>query len=287
MTGGPGWQAAVAACQALLGAGFAETTRLSSAPAVAVYRVRLLDRPHPVVVKLYAGRARRKALLEQRAFTALATGCGAFTVPRLHAAGPVPGFDVTALVLDDAGPSSLHDLLQSGARARGAALHQLGWLLAAFHQQPHPPPQTPRVDVAGQVAVLQRRLPAPVRGAARAVLARAADHASARPLVWCHGDLHPGNVLLPAHHDRPHLIDFEQTVVAAAEYDLAQTIVTVDAFDPGEQDLLAGGYGPGLSPDLVAALVAFHTVRGWWWAALREGRDASLWENRLRVVLRP
>ncbi|MET8050423.1 aminoglycoside phosphotransferase family protein [Streptosporangium sp. NPDC005286] len=191
----------------------------------------------------------------------------------------------------DLGSATLQKVTGSGTCSRGEALGLLGRLLRSFHQLPYPPPGPGAplavLDFAAQVTALRQHLPDELRTATQASLEQAIDLFQTRPPVWCHGDLHSDNVLLCGQEgDRvPHLIDFEQSTIAAAEYDLAQTVVTSDAFGHDDQAQLLAAYGTGLSEDLLASLITFHTLRGWRWAALHENRDIALWQARLRLVL--
>ncbi|WP_405085974.1 phosphotransferase family protein [Microbispora sp. NBC_01389] len=125
-----------------------------------------------------------------------------------------------------------------------------------------------------------RRAPAGARRALHGAVALARD----APVVWCHGDLHPHNVLHPP-GGQPCLVDFELSALAPPEWDVAQTLVTTHALTPGEQQLVVDAYGLPLDLQLLAHLVVVHVLRGWRWAAIAEGVDTALWDVRLRTAL--
>ncbi|WP_328913175.1 MULTISPECIES: phosphotransferase family protein [unclassified Streptomyces] len=286
MTGTLGRQTLDAACRDLLGTAAIDAHRLTQAPRSAVYRttLRASGLPASVIIKLHTGSASWKAAKEHRVVTALA-GSAQLGLPRALACGAVAGADVTALVLEDLGRLSLHEAVRTGDWPRHQALRLLGHLLREFHRLPRGAQPGARRAFAEQVTVLLARLPEPLRVATRGVLLRAVDLAETHDQVLCHGDLHLGNVVLPATDPRPHLIDFEQTAPAFAEYDVAQGVVTCGVLAAGDRELIAAGYGGGLDDGLLTHLIVFHTLRGWLYAAVREKRDTQLWQTRLNTAL--
>ncbi|MFI6496650.1 aminoglycoside phosphotransferase family protein [Nonomuraea typhae] len=243
-----------------------------------------------MIVKLYAGPAQRRAVREGVALTALTEYASVpFHVPELVAFGPLPLSDVLAVVLGDLGDLTLRRAMETGSPSRGAALGTLGRLLAAFHRVPYPHRPSARPRLSGQVSALQRQLPESLRKATRTVLDQVILTGDDLPPVWCHGDLHLDNVLLTPNGETQDvsLIDFEQITFAPAEYDLAQTIVTADALDPAQRDLVLAGYGSAASADVLTGLITFQVLRGWHWAAVHEKRDIDLWRSRLHRVLTP
>lgn len=291
MTGPPGRAAVEAACRALLTADITSVCRLASSTNAAVYRVTLAPpQTSQVIVKLYAGRARWKAIKEHRLLTTLAK-CPTVNVPQVMVSGTVPDLHVTVLIMRDLGSATLRKVTGSGVCSRDKALSLLGRLLRSFHRLPYPPPgpgmPLAALDIAAQITALRQHLPDELRTVTQAPLERVIALSHIRQPVWCHGDLHADNVLLCAQEGDlvPYLIDFEQSTIATAEYDLAQTLVTFDVLDHDDQARLLAAYGIGLSENLLADLITFHALRGWRWAALRENRDVALWQARLRFAL--
>ncbi|GAA0974622.1 hypothetical protein GCM10009555_031140 [Acrocarpospora macrocephala] len=279
-----------AACRALLGAPAVRANQLSATPSTAVYRVILTNRQihDSVIIKVYAGRAQWKASKEHL-ILAERSGCPAFGVPDVVASGPIPRHDLTALVLTDIGPHTLHQTISDGVRSRRDALRLLGQLLNAFHHDPGRRADRTRTQIVTQLALdvrkLRDRLPEEVLWRVRPSLDRLCRPAAQQNVVSCHGDLHFGNVVLRTANALPHLIDFEQATDAPAEYDLAQTAVTTDALAPDDLASLMTGYLGPTSRGLLTDLIVFHTLRGWWWAARQEDRDVALWQDRLIQVL--
>ncbi len=284
MTATQATEVAKAACRALLEITPVTVHPLSVTPHAAVYRVTLPDRPATqIVVKVWAGEAHSKAHKEAYALRSLA-GAAGFGVPHLLACGAVPDWNAAAVVMDDLGPFTLGQASRTGGITRTEQLTLLGRLLAAFHGTP-PPAPGPLIAATGgrrEVDDLRAHLPAPLVEAAGKQLERVAA-LPASEVVWCHGDLHPENVILAG--QRPHLVDFEQSALAPPEWDIAQTAVTTDALTPPELGVICAGYGWPLSLRRLGDLVTFHALRGWRWAALHEGRDAALWQARLQLVL--
>ncbi|MEZ0073588.1 phosphotransferase family protein [Planotetraspora sp. GP83] len=278
-------RAVEAACRGLLGAAPTAVHLLRDSPTATVCRVTIPGRAAPLVVKAWVGRAAWKAHKERLALTALAGATG-FGVPWVVAAGPVPGWDAAAVAVTDAGPDTLAGLEAAGHCTRPQVLARLGRLLAAFHAH-QPPPPGPMLGPAGVEAMaedLRAHLPAGAPAQLRRALEGAVALTRHAPVVWCHGDLHPHNVLQPP-GGRPQLIDFELSALAPPEWDAAQTLVTADALSPDQQELVLDAYGLPLDMELLGHLVVVHALRGWRWAAFAEGVDTALWEARLRAAL--
>ncbi|MFF5113218.1 phosphotransferase [Streptosporangium sp. NPDC000509] len=277
-------EVAEAACRALLEITPVSVHPVSAAPHAAVYRVTLPDRPvTQAIVKVWAVGAHWKAHKEAYALRSL-TGAAGFGVPHLLACGAVPDRNAAAVVMNDLGPFTLGQVGRTGGITRTEQLTLLGRLLAAFHTTPRPAPGPLITAVGGrrEIADLRAYLPAPLVEAAGEQLERVAEM-PAGEVVWCHGDLHPENVILTG--QRPYLVDFEQSALAPPEWDIAQTAVTTDALTPPELNAICAGYGRPLSPRRLGDLVTFHALRGWRWAARHEGRDAALWQARLQLAL--
>lgn len=75
-------------------------------------------------------------------------------------------------------------------------------------------------------------------------------------LVVCHGDVHPGNVVMTA--DGPVLIDWDLMCTAPAGWDHAMllTLATRWGGDPGVYPEFAAGYGESLADDVTAGRFA-------------------------------
>ncbi|MFJ9940611.1 phosphotransferase [Streptomyces erythrochromogenes] len=284
------------ACAALANAAPAETFRVRTGPNAAVYRVRLAD-GRPVVVKLFAAGASHGAADEARLLAAVAAS-RRVRVPAVIGQGPVPGLTVSALVTSDAGTRTLGDAIGAGQMPRPAALLRLALLLNAFHTIKAPTGARLAPGIGQQVSALGSHCPKQVFARLTPALEVIAAGGRRERLVWCHGDLHLDNVIrsgdrhfLAGEAVGPHLpeyvVDFEAATVDVPEYDLAQTLVTCDALEPSDRVFMAAAYGRPLDGRLLDAYVAFQAVRGWTYAAHREGRDRDAWAARLHQALDP
>jgi aminoglycoside phosphotransferase (APT) family kinase protein len=118
------------------------------------------------------------------------------------------------------------------------------------------------------------------------VIEAVAQAATGRRSVWCHGDLHFDNVIPWGDGQvSEYLVDFEGTTWAVPEYDLAQTLVTCDALDARDLRTLTDAYGRPVHLPLLQAHIVFQALRGWTYAAHREGRDRTTWAARLDRAL--
>lgn len=295
MTGGT-TTAVEGACTELAGSAPAETAHVRSAPNTAVHRVLLAD-GRPVVVKLFAADASHGAADEARLLAAVAES-GRVRVPTVIGHGPVPGLNVSALITADAGTKTLGDAMRAGQIPRPAALLRIALLMAAFHSMPTSAGALPAPDIGQQVTALSTHCPKQVFTRLAPALEVITAGARRERLVWCHGDLHLENVIcggdrqpIATSDGEPHLpeyvVDFEATTVEVPEYDLAQTLVTCDALEPSDRVFMAAAYGRPIDPRLLDAYVAFQAVRGWTYAAQREGRDRDMWSARLHQAVPP
>ena len=274
-----------AACQGWLGTAIAKLSCLSVAPTSAVLRAELAvgGGPASVLVKLYRASTAWKADKERKVIDAVSAS-PRLTVPRVLAHGYLqPAIDATALVLEDRGTATLQEQVRTGRSSPRDALCQLGRVLREFHTLP-PSALSGTTDVPRAVASLRRHLPEALLVQSAEALTRVAELASAATSVSCHGDLHLANVLAPGDDGRTCVIDFEGATTAPAEYDVAQTIVTTDAFTPDERFSLLSSYDARLHAELLDQLTVFHALRGWLYAAVRENRDVELWNVRLRTA---
>lgn len=280
----PSRQALSAACQRWLGTAITKLSPLSIAPKSAVLRAELADGggPASAVVKLYRAPVAWKADKERSVIHAISTS-SRLTAPRVLAHGYLPAIGAAALVLEDRGAATLQDEVRAGRCSPHDALRQLGRVLREFHTLP--PVLCTTTDLPRAVAALRRRLPEALHVRADEVLTRVAEYASAAAPVTCHGDLHFSNVLVPDDDGRICVIDFEGATTAPAEYDVAQAIVTTDAFPPDERLALLTSYNGPLNTELLGQFTVFHALRGWLYAAVRENRDVALWDGRLRTAL--
>ncbi|WP_438310656.1 phosphotransferase [Streptomyces sp. HUAS TT3] len=296
MTGGGTFPAVERACTELAGSAPAETVQVRHGPKTTVYRVRLAD-GRPVVVKLFAADTTHGAADEARLLAAV-TAAGRVRVPAVIGHGPVPGLPVSALVTADAGTSTLGDAVRAGRIPRPAVLLRLALLMAAFHSTKAPPGVPLAPGIGQQVSALAAHCPKQVFVRLAPALEVIAAGARVERLVWCHGDLHLENVirgcarrLTAGEHGQPrlpdYLVDFEAATVEVPEYDLAQTLVTCDALEPSDRVFMAAAYGRPVDTRLLDAYVAFQAVRGWTYAAHREGRDHDAWAARLHLALSP
>ncbi|MCX5585546.1 aminoglycoside phosphotransferase family protein [Streptomyces erythrochromogenes] len=284
------------ACAELAGAAPTETVRVRTGPKTAVYRVQLAD-GRRVVVKLFAADVSHSAADEARLLAVVAES-GRVRVPAVIGHGPVPGLTVCALITSDAGSNTLRDAVRAGQMPLPAALLRLALLMAAFHTIEAPAGVRLAPGIGQQVSALATNCPRQLFVRLAPALEVIAGGARRERLVWCHGDLHLENVIRGADRrliaglsGEPHLpeyvVDFEAATVEAPEYDLAQTLVTCDALEPSDRVFMAAAYGRPVDTPLLDAYVAFQAVRGWTYAARREGRDRDAWAARLRLALPP
>ncbi|MGW7410208.1 phosphotransferase [Streptomyces sp. NPDC054833] len=293
MTGGP-VLAVERACTEFAGSASAETVRIRTGPKTAVFRVRLTD-GRPAVVKLFAASASHGAADEACLLTAIADS-GRVRVPAVIGHGAVPGLAVSALITADAGTKTLGDGIRGGVIPRPAALLRLALLMSSFHSIPPPVGVCLAPGIGEQVSALSAHCPKQVFAGLTPALEVIATGACRERLVWCHGDLHLDNVIRGSDqhltagpgsrsHLPEYLVDFEAATVEVPEYDLAQTLVTCDALEPSDRVFMAAAYGRPVDTRLLDAYVAFQAVRGWTYAAQREGRDRDAWTGRLHQAL--
>lgn len=86
------------------------------------------------------------------------------------------------------------------------------------------------------------------------------DRARAGRLVLCHGDVHPGNVLVAA--EGPVLIDWDLLCVGPLEWDHAALSTWTERWggDPGVHERFAAGYGHAVDPAMLTALAELRLV---------------------------
>lgn len=179
----------------------------------------------------------------------------------VRAAGaPVPEF--LGLVEHEGRPASIYRRVRGtlmwdaavvsarGAAAAGRALAELQRELAG-------------VPAPVVLPALRDRLRAKLRRAARVVGDDLAGAAAAvgceRERVICHGDLHPGNVIVTG--DGPIVVDWFDAARGDRRFDLARTSILLTTGDPGEH--LRGADAAVLAAvheAYVAAVVALHGV---------------------------
>jgi aminoglycoside phosphotransferase (APT) family kinase protein len=254
-----------------------------------------------VVVKLYFGTAGWKATKEHSIGRAL------FDSSTLRAAqvlgcGRLELHDAHSLITSDLGDLSLWRAIDIGIYSLREGLRVVGQLLSEFHSLALGLPATAaNGDWQDTVTLdsLTRRQLSLLEHSQSAGLARQAQPALRRAVllsqevtdpVWCHGDLHPANVIMYSTSRSPllpYLIDFESSTLGPPEHDLAKSVVTSSAFAGSTRDELIAGYGQErrISEELVNALIVFHTIDGWLYAAQRERRDRTLWRDRMELVM--
>jgi aminoglycoside phosphotransferase (APT) family kinase protein len=277
---------------------------LSQAPTSGSYRVRLED-GSSVIAKLYVEQAGWKAFKEASIVAALGRIDWVRTTTVLRC-GWLADHSAAALITADLGPCTLWQAVDKGRYSREEALGLVGQQLAAFHRigldslpldarPDQPVPRTPAVELACHVQRLRMAGDESCGGHIMARVAPALDRIEGlgeqMALVWCHGDLHPANVIARADQDRhaAYLVDFAATTRRPREYDIAQSLVTSGACGEWDRRAVLAGYrsGHALVEELVDAFMVFHTVNGWLYAALAEQRDRSLWQARIQQMLEP
>ena len=280
---------AAAVCRELLGVRAAAVGPIADS-ASWLQRV-TLENGQRVVVKIHSARPGR-AELERRALTCLAAHSDV-QAPMVLACGNVPGSDAEALVLVDVGPSNLGQLYCAGRCSREEVLEAVGSLLARIHKLPldcgpgDPHKSRPCVPVEALIA----RCPDGVKQIAAAVVEQATKAITqTRPTTWCHGDLHPANVVPMGQaldSASLHVVDLEQVACTIPEYDVAQSLVTSDALDLSGRAAVLHGYATRLDHELLTSLIAYQALRGWAYGAAVEGRDIALWTHRLTLAFQP
>lgn len=157
---------------------------------------------------------------------------------------------------------TLLQLARAGAVTPGEVGELLAGLALAAHQT-QPPPQIPSLEdtLADLLRRHHSRIPPHIAAGALARLRRLPA-----ATTLCHGDLHPGNVIMTA--DGPRLIDWLGTVRAAPAFDLAVSQVMLAEFVP----LLVA------DPQRLQAIgAAFQTAYA--------GRNAAGWEEHVAAHL--
>ncbi|WP_312870757.1 phosphotransferase family protein [Streptomyces himalayensis] len=267
----------VRACRGLLDAEAVSSRRLATGSRSLVYRVRLAD-GQGVVVKVYAATALRNALTEARVSAAAADFVA---VPPVLAVGLVPSLGSTALITRDLGPVTLEQAVAEGRVPYRYALRRAVALLKAFHRIPASLP-VPRRPFADHVASLARRCGSSTLLHIEPALECIASRISARRSVWCHGDVHFGNIVIAA-DGMDHLVDFPHIWHGPPEFDLAQTLTMTNALAPDDLHAVKRHYGTPVDTRLLTALVAFHTLRCWVHST-PHSRDQQLWAARFRAL---
>lgn len=271
------------ACSGLLSADAVSSRRIKAGSRSAVYRVAVAD-GRRVIVKVFSNTARRNAISEGRVIEAAR---GFVRVPAVLGCGLVPGHGATALVTADLGDLTLDGAVKADRIARQLALEHLGILLARFHQIPGRRAGPPVRPFTEHVTWLARRCSRKVMDQLEPALNVIADRCAEQDrMVLGHGDLHGDNILIPEQGPGAgllHVIDFAQSALCAAEFDVAQTLAVTDSVEWAERRQLIAAYGDGLDERLVDASVAFHTVRCWAHASLSgDEADRLHWTVRLR-----
>jgi aminoglycoside phosphotransferase (APT) family kinase protein len=105
--------------------------------------------------------------------------------------------------------------------------------------------------------------------------------------VFCHGDLHPNNIIAQMRTDREigivGIIDFEGAHVASPEFDVAKSVVVSSYFDGCTEATIVHSYSfAELCLETLRAFEALHAVDGWIYGRLLEKRYIELWDYRLR-----
>ncbi|MBA2949582.1 phosphotransferase family protein [Streptomyces himalayensis] len=266
------------ACRGLLDAEAVSSRRLAAGSRSVVYRVRLAD-GHRVVVKVYAATARRNALTEARVSTAAADFVA---VPPVLAVGLVPSLGSTALITRDLGTVTLEQAVAEGRFPYRYALRRAVALLKGFHRIPAWSLPVPPRPFADHVASLARRCGSSTLLHIEPALECIASRISVRRPVWCHGDVHFGNIVISA-DGADHLVDFPHIWHGPPEFDLAQTLTMTNALAPDDLHAIKRHYGTPVDTGLVAALVVFHTLRCWVHSTPHP-RDQQLWAARFRAL---
>jgi Ser/Thr protein kinase RdoA (MazF antagonist) len=142
----------------------------------------------------------------------------------------VGGEERFGIVLQRFDGPTLMQLTRSGAVTRGQAGAILATLGLAVHQIP-PPPEVPTLRgwVDAWLRATSGKLPEPIVTGIRARLERLPPSDT-----LCHGDLHPGNVIMTA--EGPRLIDWVGPVRAPAAYDLAVSHILLTEVGPEVAD---------------------------------------------------
>jgi aminoglycoside phosphotransferase (APT) family kinase protein len=127
------------------------------------------------------------------------------------------------------GPTLLQ-LTRTGAMTRGQAGAILAALCLAVHKTPPPPNVLPLRDWLGAwLRGSSGRLPQHIATGVLALIERLSPGDE-----LCHGDLHPGNVIMTA--EGPRLVDWSHAVRAPAAFDLGQSHIILTELAPEVAD---------------------------------------------------
>jgi hypothetical protein len=143
----------------------------------------------------------------------------------------------------------------------------IGRMVAALHAMP-PPPDAAALPWCGDFPWWRfDAFAPPILETVDADAARGLRHALrvhggweaaalAGPLVVCHGDVHPGNVVTT--DDGPVLLDWDLTCIGPVAWDHAALMTWTDRWggEPGVYEAFAAGYGRPAGADALAASLA-------------------------------
>jgi len=134
------------------------------------------------------------------------------------------------VVLERLDGPTLRQLSRSGAMTRAETGAVLASLALSFHRTPSPPDVLSLREVmAGELGLSDGRLPEHIATGILALIERLSPGDG-----LCHGDLHPGNVIMTP--DGPRLIDWGSAVRAPVAFELAGWHVLLCDFAPETAD---------------------------------------------------
>jgi hypothetical protein len=179
------------------------------------------------VVKLFRSGASRRLHWHEAQMTHAVFAAGA---PAPEVFGVVILEGRLGIVLQHFDGPTLLQLTRTGAVTRGQAGAILADLCRAVHKTP-PPPEV--LFLRGWTDAWLRsasgKLPAPIAPGVLALIERLQPGDE-----LCHGDLHPGNVIMTA--EGPRLVDWSGTVRAPAAYDLGVSHILLTELAPEVAD---------------------------------------------------
>lgn len=201
--------------------------------------------------------ARTTAPVEQALWLMERLAAEGVRVPRPAIPGAVHRGDLSVLAIERLHPRGAVDWAAVGAMV--ARTHRIAVDDVAAH---YPLPfcgSFPHWRVEVLREEIDDLLDAPARAALDAALARCEgwrDRIAAAPEVFCHGDIHPGNVVQT--ESGPVLLDWDLACHGPAAWDHAAVMTWTERWDgvPGLYEAFAAGFGRSLRGDPVGDLLA-------------------------------
>jgi aminoglycoside phosphotransferase (APT) family kinase protein len=236
-------------------------------------------------------------LRECKALEALSRLDADFAIPEIVQFGTLEEVGKNFLLMSEIDGRTLNSIVLKSPKVQHNAMLMVGHLLSSIHRLDMGRPQSREDVFIEQIAstcIDHIRILQSIHKNDIAALAAVVLHwLENKPMrganvVFCHGDLHFRNILLSRKKgvdaEAIGVVDWESVRWAPIEFDIAKSMVTTcfSARESECRDLILNGYeAHGLSADAISAFAAFHSIDGWVFGGLVEGRDSALWEERL------